>query len=173
MPSDRRLRLFGSTSKRTSHAAQLLWHHRNPDPYRSVPERWREKERAERKGSVSFSFRSIKAHRASRSSKRSESEASLFFLLLSFFPLLLRLPSSLKATRRWPPPRAAATLCRCHSRQLLVYSFASLYQHPPRGFRTSEESAIFGCALDVMADMCTRAPHRTHRDAQASVPQLL
>ena len=117
MPSDRRLRLFGSTSKRTSHAAQLLWHHRNPDPYRSVPERWREKERAERKGSVSFSFRSIKAHRASRSSKRSESEASLFFLLLSFFPLLLRLPSSLKATRRWPPPRAAATLCRCHSRQ--------------------------------------------------------
>ena len=35
-------------------------------------------------------------------------------------------------------------------------SFGSLYQHPPRALRTSDERAIFGRALGVMADLCAR-----------------
>ena len=35
-------------------------------------------------------------------------------------------------------------------------SFGSLYQHPPRALRTSDERVIFGRALGVMADLCAR-----------------
>ena len=47
-----------------------------------------------------------------------------------------------------------------------VRSFGSLYQHPPRALRTSEESAIFGRSLNVMADMCTRDLALEHEQIQ-------
>ena len=43
---------------------------------------------------------------------------------------------------------ACRTLAPC------ARSYGSLYQHPPRGFRTSKEKDAFDNALNVMGDLC-------------------